>query len=242
MKSVLSIDFDYFQNITDPDVFKSYPDGIDLPTGISSLVWASKYATERDAKKIMSVKTLQSELDTLREILLNQGPKTKIMVRNSHLDIYNWIHKLIPTDHKFSLRNIDMHHDLFNGNRFVDCGNWVDHIFMDYGRKNVNFKWISNPVSFDMYGFKQNELNDLCVSTSLKDIRSEKYDYVFMCRSDNWFPPHLDEHFWDIVKIMESHFNDIDIYIEKRDNYRSVADEISSLTKPLLERYHSRQN
>jgi hypothetical protein len=236
MESVLSIDFDYFQDITDSETFSSYPDGIDLPTEISSLVWASKYATKRDKEKIMSVNILQNELDILKEILLSQNSETKIMVRNSHLDIYYWIHKLISTDQKFSLRNIDMHHDLFNGNRFVDCGNWVEHIFDDYGRNNVNFKWISNPISLDMYGFKQNELKGLSINTSLRDICSEKYDYIFMCRSDNWFPPHLDEHFWDIIKIMESHFMNVDIYIEKRDGYKGIVEEISSLTKPLMDR------
>lgn len=225
-KSILSIDFDYFQDVPDPSAFQSYPDGIDLPTELSTIVWASKYSFDQDADRILSVKPLENELKILKGILLNQDPDTKIMIRNSHLEIYNWIHELIPNGQPFCLRNVDMHHDLFNGNSFVDCGNWVDQVFRDYGRKSVDFKWIPNPISLKMYGFEEYEISDLLIDT-LQDISTEKYDYIFLCRSDNWFPPHLDDSFIDILTVIKSHFaeDSVDAKIGYRD-YKAIASEI----------------
>ena len=41
---VLSIDFDYFQVVDKDTVQSCYPDGIDLDTSLSTVVWASHYA------------------------------------------------------------------------------------------------------------------------------------------------------------------------------------------------------
>ncbi len=87
IKSILSIDFDYFQDAS-PDVFSSYPDGIDLPTDISNVVWICKYAFSRDRDKILTVKPLTQELKCLEELLTSQDPSAKVLVSQSHLSIY----------------------------------------------------------------------------------------------------------------------------------------------------------
>ena len=46
--NILSIDFDYFQNVT-KDKIHLYPDGIDLGTTLSEITWGCKYATDGDA-------------------------------------------------------------------------------------------------------------------------------------------------------------------------------------------------
>ncbi len=99
-----------------------------------------------------------------------------------------------------------MHHDFFNDNEKVDCGNWISHIFNEYGRENIYFKWIANPISLDVYGFTSEEKSIINAATSLEDICDEKYDYIFLCRSDNWLPPHLDREFYKITDVIRSHF------------------------------------
>lgn len=43
---VLSIDFDYFQNVNADTIRSCYPDGIDLPTELSTIVWSGYYAND----------------------------------------------------------------------------------------------------------------------------------------------------------------------------------------------------
>ena len=42
--NILSIDFDYFQNVDSKTLLMHYPDGIDLPEELSRFIWASHYA------------------------------------------------------------------------------------------------------------------------------------------------------------------------------------------------------
>lgn len=37
------------------------------------------------------------------------------------------------------------------------------------------------------------------------------FDVIFLCRSDNFFAPHLDPYFDEIVRLIESRFHDIRI-------------------------------
>lgn len=43
------------------------------------------------------------------------------------------------------------------------------------------------------------------------DIKIKDFDVVFLCRSDNFFAPHLDPYFNEIVRLIESRFHDIRI-------------------------------
>lgn len=50
--NILSIDFDYFQNVDSKTLLMHYPDGIDLPEELSRFIWASHYANPYAEKEL----------------------------------------------------------------------------------------------------------------------------------------------------------------------------------------------
>lgn len=90
MKSVLSIDFDFFQDVNE-DIIKIYPDGIDLSSELSSIVWSTRYADPRQKILMEKIKPLYKELKILKDILQKQSPFAKVLVSRTHLDIYQFI-------------------------------------------------------------------------------------------------------------------------------------------------------
>lgn len=206
---VLSIDFDYFQNVDKSTLLTCYPDGIDLPTTLSSIVWAGYYATPSSKSQLMKVTILQKELNLLKQILLkNTKASAPVMITNSHVHIYNFIHEQLQAFQADSLNvvNIDMHHDMFNDNKSLDCGNWVSHIHNEYPNA-CNISWIANPTALDCYGLSSDGITH--IYTSIDAIKDCKFDIVFLCRSDNWLAPHLDAYFEQLVQFMNSCFHHI---------------------------------
>lgn len=210
---ILSIDYDYFQVVSADTVRKHYPDGVDLPTKLTEITWASYYANPYSAKALNAVSVNLDELELMQEIIENQRTELPVMVANSHVNIYNFIHEHCP-GRKLSITNIDMHHDMFNDNLKLDCGNWITHIQKDYGKENVALRWISNPISCEAYDFDDEEINlehdgSKVFPTSVSAILDTQFDLVFLCRSDTWTPPHLDEGFEKLVETFTNHFDRI---------------------------------
>lgn len=211
--NILSIDFDYFQNVTPSTIQTCYPDGIDLPTHISTLVWSGYYHNTTTNKLLQQVGILQDELDVLTKILKsdkNTQKSTPVMIANSHVHIYDFIHQWMNKFQATSINlvNIDMHHDIINKNEELDCGNWISHIAEDFDH-NCNISWICNPISMESYSFTQHEL--LSIETSIQTITDRKFDIIFLCRSDNWLAPHLDIHFDNLIQIIKKQFQNIRI-------------------------------
>lgn len=219
---VLSIDWDYFQNVSVETMRECYPDGLDTPTFLSEITWGSHYATDGD--RIREVSVMGNELENLFRTLLNQDKDVPVMIANSHKHIYDFIHSNLSEGEKVQLTNIDMHHDLMNDNQTLDCGNWISKLLeegtmkpMKKGSKS-SFKWVRNPVSFEMYLGENKDNSELSkVLTTLgstetvEDIVNESYDLIFLARSDTWSPPHLDKHFCLLVELMKEHFDSIKI-------------------------------
>lgn len=210
---VLSIDYDYFQKVSIETIKKHYPDGVDLPTKITEITWSSHYANPYSAKPLKAVEVNWEELETMQDILDNQRTDLPVLITNSHVHIYDFIHEHCKTE-KLFLTNVDMHHDMFNDNPKLDCGNWIKHIQNDYGEENVGLRWISNPISCEVFGFGENERNMECKGqkvfpTSVSDISDIQFDLVFLCRSDTWTPPHLDVGFEVLVETCVEHFDKV---------------------------------
>lgn len=85
---ILSIDFDFFQNTT-KDAIANYPDGIDLPTKLSLLVWATHYATNEELLRTVTIN--DTLLHDIKNILKNQDHDIPVMIANSHIHAYNFI-------------------------------------------------------------------------------------------------------------------------------------------------------
>lgn len=201
---VLSIDFDFFQNTT-KEILAHYPDGIDVPSDLSTIVWGSYY-TGKSKEMIKSVTINRILYCQMLAILSKLRCGIPVKISNSHVHIYDFIHEY-RGDKSVAIFNIDMHHDLFNNNDELDCGNWLSHIKKDLPDTNIH--WITRPVSVECYGI---ENVNVPIETNFDKITDIDFDAVFLCRSDPWTPPHLDEYFDRMVDLCASVFENA--YIE----------------------------
>ena len=227
---VLSIDFDFFQNTTEYIIRNCYPDGIDLPTAITKLTWSSHYANPKSAKLLSEVTTNKKQLEELKDIIdSNCLENTPLMCTNSHKHIYDFIKTFMETsedkiEHVY-VTNLDMHHDAFNKDDEVDCGNWAYHVKKDF--PDCHIKWIANAISEDMYGIEENIFDS--IETNLKSLQDETFDMIFVCRSDTWLPPHLDNDFDDLLYYLVASFpnNQVEMAIEQPRYDKSFEEQIA---------------
>lgn len=184
---VLSIDFDFFQLVDKDTILTMYPDGLDLDTSLTEFTWMSYYSPSNSVEN--KVKIDNEKLYELVEILNNQNKNIPVMIANSHKHIYDFILENKNNSNFLDLVNIDMHHDMFNDNPQVDCGNWVKHIINKFN--DYSLEWIANDFSSEVYGLEE----DFPISHDFNNIKDKDFDLIFICRSDTWLPPHLDVYF-----------------------------------------------
>ena len=194
---ILSIDFDYFQTVSEETVKYNYPDGHDLPPVVSASCWSGHYGDNN--YPVEDVNVNQTELSLLKDLLKDQKRVKEVMIALSHVSVYDFITSVMKEGEVLKLTNLDMHHDMFNNNKEVDCGNWVSHITELYP---TEIKWVVNPISESLYGLEGNRFKPLLLH-SVADLKSSQYDYVFLCRSDQWLPPHLDKDFADLSRFIK---------------------------------------
>lgn len=232
MKKVLSIDWDYFQNASVETIRNCYPDGLDTSSDLSELIWGVHYAEHAD--KINNVSVISEEFDMLKKLLSQQNSTTPVMIANSHVHIYAFILQHIKENEQISVVNADMHHDITNANPELDCGNWIKQLILHGCLTKQNLKWIHSPVSFEAYGIDTD--NDLFLSiknidagTTLSSIQNEKYDLIFIARSDSWSAPHLDGYFNELINTVAGHFTNavIEQSVNKpRTQYMQYAESV----------------
>ena len=209
---VLSIDFDYFQRVSEDTLKKCYPDGIDNGTEISKVVWASHYADKRQAELLEQVGINEDELTLAKQMLTRQKKDAPVLVTNSHRHIYDFIHDYVEESKGLIVTNVDMHHDFENDNSRVDCGNWIGFLSKEY--EHFKWNWIMNEVTEDMYGLKEGFSQDL-IRTSLT-------------------PPHLDKYFDDLLKTATRHFDKV-LAEQAVSSPREIDDIIKSI------KFHAQQ-
>ena len=232
---LLSVDWDFFQDV-DASLLASYPDGIDLPTYLTEVVWGTRYASD---SRLLHVGCRVKEVAAMEALLRGLPKTTPVVVANSHAEAYNLAVRLAArlADDKVFVVNADMHHDFQNGNDALDCGNWIGKLMSDANGVTADFRWIRNPVSLEMYGISPDDEDEFaCLlaqkdgGTSLRPYIGKHFDAVFLARSDSWSPPHLDPHFDHLVKSLPSHFWYTDIapcVASPRKLYRKVMEETS---------------
>lgn len=236
--NILSLDFDYFQ-IVSKETLTHYPDGVDNQPSLSEFVWASHYANPLVGNKIRRVRADKWELLHTAELLLKQREETPVLISYTHKDIYSFIHDLADTSEPLTVVNVDMHHDMFNDNETLDCGNWLSHIKKEYKTK---LYWVVNEVSLDMY--EAPELKPL-VLRSVKDIPDMKFDGIFLCRSDTWLPPHLDKQFELLKNTLAQYFHSVrcsNLCMKPRTEYKKIAKTQAEFEKKMWAKYNSRKN
>lgn len=205
--NILSIDFDFFQIVDKETLHKCYPDGHDLSTELSKMVWAGYYANPNTKDKLNAVKLNVDALNELQSLINLCDKNTPVLVTNSHKHIYNFIKshdKNTELTTKLKITNIDMHHDMFDNFEEVDCGNWLLRLSNEYP---TDITWVANAISNDMY--PMDETNMFHIQQDFSNINPTDIDLIFLCRSDIWLPPHLDVYFNELIKLLCKRFVDV---------------------------------
>lgn len=231
---ILSIDYDYYQIVDVDTVRKYYPDGIDISTRLSSAVWAVRYADVNAKSAIASVKINSDEIEATKQLLMEQCSDCPVLISNTHKDIYDFAVAMMSNSGSSELQvtNVDMHHDMFNDNPELDCGNWVSFLQQKYADK-MSIRWIANPISKIAYGFSDEDWK--YIGNSVTKTQYREYDAIFLCRSDAWLPPHLDQSFNDMIEFIKGQFINVQIKpcVAMTREYKEMAQEIAKMSKAI---------
>lgn len=209
MKRILSIDWDYFINATDVQRYMLFPDGgnENISYELQDFIWNSRYANP----KLKTIGVLKNDYELIHDMLrkftakclLNSSENTEALCTVSHKCIYYFIMQRTDKDEEFEVYNVDFHHDMYcykTREQEVNCGNWVNCLIEQ--RPNTQYYWIKREDSDDevIGGYKVP-----CEVKTLEEIKDLDFDYVFICRSDCWSPPHLDNYFETLWSLMMKH-------------------------------------
>ena len=219
MKRILSLDWDYFIKATALQRGLLFPDGgnENISYALQDFIWDSRYANP----ELKEIGVLIKEYNTAYNILgkfiekyicsCGANPHREVLVTISHRWIYDFIMQRTTEDEELEVYNVDFHHDMYNlktKDQEVNCGNWVNCLFEK--RHRMKYFWVAREDSErQVLGGEPVE----CKTTDFKDLKELDFDYVFICRSDCWSPPHLDTHFETLWSFMRRY---MPIEIENR--------------------------
>lgn len=232
---ILSIDFDYFQDTERDTVVKYYPDGIDLPYPLSSIVWTNVYAKSCPGYDDIQRVKINNDLLLIAEgVILCQNSNIPVIIKQSHLGIWEETKLRFDPDNGLYIAHVDFHHDFTNGYEeqgIVDCGNWLYFMTKIYKAK---LRWYTRSVSLDCYKCSYDEMP--AIRDDLLPLSMESdFDMIYICRSDAWIPPHLDCYFDRLVKLCEKKFSNI--YVEDSVSKPRDMEEIYQCAKQIDDSY-----
>ena len=202
MKRILSLDWDYFVNATAAQRYTLFPDGgnENISYELQDFIWNSHYACSPELREI---EVLKDDYKTMFDILKRfsnkyvtspvANPNRKVLITVSHRWCYEFILQRTNEDEEFELYNVDFHHDMYHyrtPDERVNCGNWVNCLFEQ--RPNMKYSWIKREDSDENTIGGEKAPCNIC---TLKELEGLDFDYIFICRSDCWSPPHLDKLF-----------------------------------------------
>ena len=202
MKRILSLDWDYFIKATSTQRLMLFPDGgnENISYELQDFIWNSRYS---GSPEIRSIGILKDDYETIHKMLswfthkyqYSEVSNThkKMLVTVSHKWIYDFIIQRTKCKEHFEVYNVDFHHDMYNfrtHDEEVNCGNWVNCLMEK--RPNMQYFWVKREDS-DIRVIGGDPAP--CDIKSIRDIERLEFDYVFICRSDCWSPPHLDNYF-----------------------------------------------
>ena len=204
---VLSIDWDYFVDCPIEFKMANFPDGgnENLSDHILDYTWVSRYG---QCSKLKDVKVDDREMVALVMLLKKVITQhTKVVIADSHKDIYKYLEELRSTKMPIDLYNIDFHHDMYEfQDADVDCGNWL-RMFMraDNSHDQDKFTWVRRE---DSELSRYDSINEGSVVGIPKDITTP-FQLVFLCRSGVWSPPHLDGNFLSLCRLLNKLTNKV---------------------------------
>lgn len=199
MVKVLSIDFDYFIDATSKDRDTYFPRGSDeTPRDKLRFMWKERYLRYPRLREV----GLIDDYYKLKMFLnLFDVSKDKFYKSDSHKDIKKVLVS-IPWNEKIQLVNIDFHHDYYHfytGDNPLNCGNWLRRLMEK--RPDTKVLWIRREDSQTTCLEGEFPFNH---TTEIESIFNMEFDYVFMCRSPEWSPPHLSKYFEELASALVS--------------------------------------
>ena len=192
MLNILSIDWDYFINADSNERVMKFPDipNENYPLFLQNTIWVSRYSNNPNILDISYNPVIWDIVQSFKSLPF-------VVICDSHKWIYSYINQLQMKQHKkdkINLLNIDFHSDYRLPKTELDCGNWLNYVMDKY---KGQYRWLGWNDSFLQKLPKQLQfITD--INSVLSDIKSTKWDLVFVCRSSMWSPPHLDSVFTDI--------------------------------------------
>lgn len=185
--NVLSIDFDYFIDISAEIRNTCFPYAEDTSDEEEvNRRWEQSYRDYPALREIGLINDYGRIQDGLRLIMEEHAPE--VLIRESHRELYDAIRE--RGNRLGRLVNVDFHHDWYcmYGGGEITCANWL--------RK---LEEVFPPIQ-DMVWVKRADSETECLAGRFpyrmtEDIRAvtEKADYhlVYLCYSPEWTPPHL---------------------------------------------------
>lgn len=201
MIGILSIDFDYFIDVSSQERDIYFPKGSDeLSDDELQSMWEEIYSRYPELKKAGVIDDFYFLKNFFKELKIQEE---KFIKADNHKSIKNIIIDRIPGIFQLKIVNIDFHHDYYHyykGNDYCNCGNWLRRVVEE--RPDTKVKWIRRKDSqlYSLDGIFPFEHTD-----NIKTIRNEKFDYVFLCRSPEWSPLHLKNKYEELASYMTFH-------------------------------------
>lgn len=202
MKRILSIDWDFFIDATSHQRAILFPDGgnENLHKDLRKYIWDSRYADPK-----LSTIGVSSEYESLLKIA--EEFKGLCYIADSHRFAYDFVMENTEDNEEFEVYNIDYHHDLYNyrtGKERVNCGNWGTILRED--NPNMKYVWVKKEDS-DIFTIGNFEVDAETISfeeflSRFDNDIAGNFDYLYLCRSAMWSPPHLDNEFIKVVDIL----------------------------------------
>lgn len=212
MKRILSVDWDYFIKATAAERFMLFPDGgnEDISRDLQLFIWNSRYAF---SPQIQDIGVLEEDLKDLYYILDKFGekyrysevsaPQREVLITISHKWAHDFVVNRTKPKETFEVYNVDFHHDMYHFKlpyEEVNCGNWVNKLLEV--RPNMQYFWVKREDS-DLDSIGGEKVS--CQYRTMQEIKDLDFDYIFICRSDCWSPPHLDKRFDNLWKHFRSY-------------------------------------
>lgn len=214
---VLSIDWDYFVDCPIDFKVENFPDGgnENLSEWVLDAIWVNRYA---QCRKLKDVDEDTKELIKLR-IMLKQvvNQYTTVVIADSHKDIYKYLEQFRQTKIPIDLYNIDFHHDVYGfQNDDVDCGNWL-RLFMNSSNNHDKdtYTWVRREDS-ELSGDEIIDDNSIVGIPKELSESTTPFQFVFLCKSGVWSPPHLDKEFLSLCRLLN-----------KLSNKSAISDQIA---------------
>ena len=188
MKRFLSVDFDYFPACSSSQRGALFPRcGEEEQDARILAAWREVYALH--PAELPAVGVIPAYY---RFLGLFADCRCEASVAESHANLVPVILERPGPGEVFEVRNVDFHHDRYclraPGRRY-SCANWAAELELE--RPGMRYLWTAREDSETAL------LGGGSVEPAPDDteILKQTYDFIFLCRSGNWSPPHLDTHF-----------------------------------------------